>query len=100
VTTLRIDLREGFAGDAVEIAVDGRVVYSRRDVQTDYSVGLADFIELERAGDAASIEVRVPARGLAERMAIPLAQAPVQYVTVRLGERIEIKWLESPPEYF
>lgn len=100
MTTLRIDLREGFAGDAVEIAVDGRAVYARRDVRTDYSVGLADFIELELAGDAVSIEVRVPARGLAERMTIPRTQAPVQYVSVRLGERIEIKPLQAPPEYF
>lgn len=99
MTKLRIDLREGFSGDAVEIAIDGRVVYSRQDVRTDYSVGLADFLELELAGDAARIEVRVPARGLVGRSTIPL-QTPNQHVSVTLGDRIEIRPLDAPPEYF
>lgn len=96
---LRIDLGEGFAGDAVEVSVDGVVVYSRRDVRTDYAVGLADFIELEPAGDSAQVEVRLPTRGLVERKTIPL-RAPTQFVSVAAGDRIAIRILASPPEYF
>ena len=99
MTKLRIDLREGFSGDAVEISVDGRAAYSKANVRTDYSVGVADFVELDAAGTTAQVEVRVPARGLVERATISL-RAPMQHVAVVLGDRIEIKALEAPPEYF
>lgn len=97
---LRIDLREGFAGDAVEILIDDRVVYSRADVRTNYSAGIADSFEVDVApATVAVIEVRVPARNLVGSRSFKPAGS-TQHVAVVLGERIDIQPLTEPPQYF
>lgn len=97
---LRIDLREGFTGDTVEVALDGRVVYARAGVRTDYSVGLADFVETEVATPAATIEVRLKERKLAGRLQAKLAGATTYVAVVAAPDRISIHQLDGPPRYF
>jgi hypothetical protein len=63
VPTLHIDLREGFSGEAVVIRIGDREIYNRRDVRTNYSVGLADRIAAEIAADQVLVEVELPDRG-------------------------------------
>lgn len=100
MTRLHIDLREGFDGDDVEIDVDGRRVYARSGVRTDYSVGLADSVEVEVGGAAARVHVWLRGRGLAAEKSVPL-QAPVQYLAVTAAPTaIGLAALEEAPRYF
>lgn len=62
--TLQVDLREGFNDDSVVMRVDGREVYRRSGVRTNYSVGIADRIEIEVPAGKAQVELALPLRGI------------------------------------
>lgn len=63
--TLHLDLREGFNNDTVVVRLDGREVYRRSGLSTNYSVGLADRVEIETPEGEVEIEVALPDRGIA-----------------------------------
>ncbi len=96
---LRIDLREGFAGDTVEIALDGRVVYTRAGVRTDPAVGLADVVEINVALATATIEVRLAERGLAGRLRTRLVAGTNHVAVAVAGDRVAIHRLDEAPPY-
>lgn len=62
---LRVDLQAGFSDDDVVVRLDGRELTSRRDVTTDYAVGLAAFDEFDDVDQGGhELEVSVPTRSL------------------------------------
>ena len=61
VSTPVLELGTGFRDDEVTVLVDGREVWRRSGVTTDYSVGLAGVVPLP-AGAAGTVEVRVGVR--------------------------------------
>lgn len=79
MANLRIDLTAGFDGERVRVRVNGREVYAREGVRTDYSVGLADSFEVERDGDVAQVTLELPDRGAADTADVPADQAAVAF---------------------
>jgi len=97
---LRIDLREGFDNDDVEIDVDGQRVYARAGVRTDYSVGLADSVEVDVTGVVVRVHVRLRGRGLSAEKSVPL-EASTQYLAVTASPNaIALTSLAEAPRYF
>jgi hypothetical protein len=97
VPRLRIDFREGFAGDTVEIALDGRVVCARAGVRADG--GRAEVVEIEIAAGTATIDVRLTERRLEGRLRTRLAAGTNQLAVAVAGDRIAIQRLDEPPPY-
>lgn len=96
---LRIDLREGFAGDTVEIALDGRILYTRVDVRTDHALGLADVVESDVAMATATIEVRLVERRVAGRLRTKLVAGANHVAVAVAGDRVAIHRLDEAPPY-
>lgn len=76
---LRIDLAAGFDGERVRIRMNGREVYAREGVRTDYSVGLADSFEVERGAAAVQITLELPDRGAADTAEVAADRAAVAF---------------------
>lgn len=74
MTKLRIDLRDGFSGDAVAIRLDGREVYRREGLTTDLRISRADGLEVEAPEGGAALEVET--RGGAARLQLDPAATP------------------------
>ena len=64
---LHIALHDGFASEAVAIAVDGREIFRKDEVRTRTQIGFADKVELDHASGPASVEIT--ARGKTTRIA-------------------------------
>lgn len=79
-----LELGEGFADDEVAVLVDGREVWRRRGVTTNYSVGLADVVRLAPPEDVATVEVRV--RDLTDSARVDSSTASGE---IRLHARID-----------
>lgn len=58
-SNVALELGEGFADDEVAVLVDGREVWRREGVTTNYSVGIAEVVQLAAPGEGATVEVRV-----------------------------------------
>lgn len=56
--TLVLELGEGFTDDEVSVLVDGELVWQRRGVTTNYSVGIAEVVRLPPPATPARLEVR------------------------------------------
>ena len=71
---MEIELGEGFTGDEVAVLVDGREVWRRAGVRTNWSVGIADVV---RVADPASL-VAVHTRDTAATFRLASADQPVR----------------------
>lgn len=87
MSSLRVDLQAGFNGDRVHVQVDGRDVYDRADVRTDYSVGLADSFATAADAGGTLVTLQLPDRGLSASVRVPSDQPYVGF-TVELDGRI------------
>ncbi|MFQ5347846.1 MAG: hypothetical protein ACE5ED_08380 [Rhodothalassiaceae bacterium] len=56
---LRVDLQDGFDGEAVLVELDGKAVYRQDEVRTRYQVGLADVIERDVADGRHALAIRL-----------------------------------------
>ena len=81
MATLHIALHDGFAGDAVVVAVDGQEVFNRSGVKTDLRISRADAVDTETHNGAATVQVS--ARGRTAQATVDAAATP--YVAVDLG---------------
>ncbi len=61
---LRIDLREGFSNDSVSVEANGKQVFHKDSVTTNYSVGLAECIPVEMPAGRLTIRVVIASRNL------------------------------------
>lgn len=60
---LQIDLQGGFRGEPVRVDVEGREVYTRDDVRTDYAAGLADSFGVTVPEGPVTVTLRLSDRG-------------------------------------
>lgn len=83
--SLAIELGEGFAGDDVDVLVDGKRVWHGEGVTTNYSVGIADVVRVPAPTSAeATVEVRVGRRTSAQQVEPKAASGEI-----RLRARID-----------
>lgn len=61
---LRIDLQEVFKNDSVCVFVNGEEIYHESDVNTNWSVSLADSVEVLLPKGTVEVEVQLPLRNL------------------------------------
>jgi hypothetical protein len=61
---LRIDFQEVFKDDAVHAYVNGEEVFGKTGVTTNWSVGLADSVEVMVPRDQVEVRVDLPTRNL------------------------------------
>jgi hypothetical protein len=80
MSTLHIDLQDGFANDTVAITVDGREVYRKAGVNTDLRISRADAIDVDLPGEQATVELR--ARSKAASASVEPRRTP--YLAVSL----------------
>jgi len=95
---LKIDLRDGFAHDAVVVRVDGREVLRSEDLSTRTQVGLARSISVD-AADSAVVEVLLPLRNLSAT--IPVAAGTPRHLGVSIGRdgRLVHEFSDTPFRY-
>ena len=78
---ITLDLQEGFAGEAVEVRLDGALVW-RGEVRTDWSIGLAERVEVEVSPKGGTVGVAVPSRPASIDLVLGPGEAPVLGVSL------------------
>ena len=86
---LSIALQDGFEGEPVVVRVNGKEVYRKNSVQTDYRISLADSFEVPLPDDPITVEVELPQRNA--RATQPIEAEGTVYVGV--------SWLEGKLQF-
>lgn len=95
MTTLQIELQEGFEDDHVIITVDGRVVFDKSHVRTRRQISLAEIVPLELEQPVVQVEVSLPQRNLSASIQVSL-DAPA-YLFVNLTRDKQQILLQASP---
>lgn len=95
VMSLRVRLGEGFQNNTVSVLADGKQVYQRAGVTTDYSISRADGFDLQTAAPKVQLEVEVKD---GPRASAQIAPAQTPFVEVRLvNGKLELQAREQEP---
>ena len=95
IMTLRVRLGEGFQNNTVSVRVDGKQVYQRSGVSTDWTISRADAVDVQTAADSVQLEVSVDG-GPPVAQAIAPARTPFVEVRSVNGE-LQLHALEQEP---
>lgn len=57
--TLRVRLGEGFQNNTVSVRVDGKEVYHREGISTDWTISRADSVDVQTAAPNVQLDVEV-----------------------------------------
>lgn len=95
---ITLDLQEGFAGETVEVRLDGAPVW-RGEVRTDWSIGLAERVEIAVPEGGGTIGVTVPSRDAAIELALKPGEAPLLGVSL-IGGGLVSRRSDEPFRYF
>jgi hypothetical protein len=87
---LHIALQDGFFRDSVRIVVSGREVFSKSQVTTRQQTGYADSVEVDSKELEVSVDISLPERDIAKRIAVTVTRPT--YVGVSLTSEDEISW--------
>ena len=96
--TLHLHLQDGFAGEPVEVRVDGRTAWEKAQVRTRPQLGLADAIELQVPRGEVSVEVRLAGRD-AQACAVTLDAARTPFLGVSLDAEGRLVHKLSPDTF-
>lgn len=88
MANLTIDLREGFDGDRVVIAVDGHTVFDKAGVRTRYQISLAERMTVDIGAGRHSVRVSLPDRHASDELEIDPAVTPFVGVTIEQGRPV------------
>lgn len=96
IMTLNIRLGEGFQNNTVRVRVDGRQVFEKAGVSTDWTISRADAVQVQTGADSVQLEVDVEG---GPRAAQSVAPARTPFVEVRFvnGELLLLPMGEEPP---
>lgn len=95
---ITLDLQEGFAGETVEVRLDGREVW-RGEVRTDWSIGLAERVELDVPASGGTVRVVVPSRRASIDLILQPGETPVLGVSL-IGGGLVSRRSDAPFRYF
>lgn len=95
---ITLDLQEGFAGETVEVRLDGREVW-RGEVRTDWSIGLAERVQVEVPAGGGTVSVSVPSRPASIDLVLKPGEAPVLGVSL-IGGGLVSRRSDEPFRYF
>ncbi|RNF30264.1 hypothetical protein NM04_13435 [Massilia aurea] len=88
-------LGEGFQNNAVSVKVDGKQIYGRSGVSTDWTISRADSVDVKTTSDSVQLEVSVD-DGPPTVQAIAPAHTPFVEVRYVNGE-LQLLALEQEP---
>lgn len=88
MATMTIDLREGFDGDRVVIAVDGRTVFDKAGVRTRYQISLAERVTVQVGAGPHAVRVSLPDQGASDELDVDPAGTPYLGVTIEQGRPV------------
>ncbi len=71
---LVIDFQEGFSEDNISVRIDEQEVLYKTDLNTDYSIGLADSFQIQVHKGLVKIDVIVPSRQLSNSIIISVSK--------------------------
>ncbi len=100
MSTLHIYLEDGFSGQHVAVAVDGRRVYDERSVTTDLRISLAAAFGVEVGPRNAHVAVRVDPNGLQASVNVDVLATPYLCIALDAGGAIAFRLLPQIPRYF
>ena len=86
MSRLRVDLQEGFAGDDVDIKINGRESLHKKGVTTKRALGLATSSEIEVPDGPVSVEIEVPTKQLSKTISLEGAESSHLGVSIQDGE--------------
>lgn len=95
---ITLDLQEGFAGESVEVRLDGREVW-RGEVRTDWSIGLAERVQVEVPASGGTVSVTVPSRPASIDLVLKPGEAPALGVSL-IGGGLVSRRSDEPFRYF
>ena len=99
MTSLVIDLQAGYSEDEVSIQIDGEEKYHNKAVNTDYSIGLADSVELDVIVGTVTVKISVPSRKLSESIKLDVSKPVFLGVSIS-GNRVETQISDEMFVYF
>ena len=85
-----IDLQNGFSFDTVVVQVDGQEIFHKKDVNTDYAIGLADSVKIQVPESSVNIEVAVASRQLSDTIVLEVSTKVYLGVSI-LDDRIDFR---------
>lgn len=86
MSTLRVDLQEGFNGDEVGLRVNGQEAFQKGDVTTKQLLGLASSAEIEVPNGTLTIEIKVPTKNLAKTISLETSGSEYLGVSITNGK--------------
>ena len=87
MATLRVDFQEGFAGDEVDVRINGEESLHRDGVTTKRMLGLASTSEIKVPADKTiNVEIELPKKHLSKTISLPASESVYLGVSVRDGE--------------
>jgi len=89
VTTIHIDLQEGFENREVSLIIDGKLVFHEENVKTRLQIGLADSVHHDTNRSDAVIEIQIAPGNV--RAMIPLEVNKTPYLGVSLDAQGNIQ---------
>lgn len=95
MATLTVDLQDGFEGDEVVIAIDGREVFRKQGVKTRHQIGLAERVPIEVDSRQCRLQVSLPERSLQRELLVDTAAGPILAVSL-IGGQIDIRPMTMP----
>ena len=99
MASLVIDLQDGFSDDTVVIRVDGQEIFHKEGVNTDYSLGRADSVEIQVPEGSVNVEVTVPSRHLSDTIVLEVSTTVYLGVSI-LDDRIDYRISDEMFLYF
>jgi hypothetical protein len=97
--SISIDLQDGFSDDTVMVQVNGREIFSKSGVNTDYSIGRADSVQTMVPEGSVEIAVAVPSRSLSDKVVINAAAEVYVGVSI-IDDRIVFRTSDEMYTYF
>ena len=99
MASLVIDLQDGFSNDTVVVQVNGQEIFHKEGVNTDYSIGRADSVEIQVPEDSVRVEVAVPSRHLSDIVVLKVLTTVYLGISI-LDDKIEHRISDEMFLYF
>lgn len=98
MSSLFIDLQDGFSHDTVIVKVNDREVFHKDNVKTDYALGRADSVEISIHQDQVVV-VDVPSRHLSDTLALESTHTIYLGISI-IEDRIDFRISDKRFLYF
>lgn len=99
MVSLHIDFQTGFSNDTVIVQIDGHEIFRKNNVNTDYSLGLADSADTQVTRGTVNIKVTVPTRNVSDSFSLEISKTAYLGISI-IDERIEYQFSDEMFEYF